>query len=104
MERNAGKVINMGLMERTEYAIRAKEEIILAFRLPLVLDLGLYPGYYFRGTLGAWMCIYGNRDPREIFNQCQSKGAFGRLQEVGIFRPGQDCPGSFRPFYSGDKN
>ena len=51
--RNVNKLINIGLMERTEDAIRAKREIILAFRLPLVLDLGLDVGYYFRVKFGV---------------------------------------------------
>ncbi|MBL7203022.1 MAG: hypothetical protein ISS63_01650 [Desulfobacteraceae bacterium] len=59
-------------MEDPKDGIRAKREIILAFRLPLILDLGLYIGYYFRVKFGAWRYIYGKRYPKEILNQYQS--------------------------------
>jgi hypothetical protein len=42
MVRDVNKLINMEIMEHPEDGISAKREIILAFRLPLVLDLGLY--------------------------------------------------------------
>lgn len=61
-------------------------------------------GYYFGVIFDAWRYVYGNRDPKDIFNQCQSKRVPGRLQKVDIFRPEQHCPGSSRSFYTGDKN
>ena len=42
MVRDVNKLIDIGLMERTEDGIRAKQEIILTSRPPLVLDLGLH--------------------------------------------------------------
>ena len=70
----------------------------------MVLNFGLYIGYYFGVLFGAWRYIYGNRDPKEIFNHCQSKRVLGRLQKVGIFRPEQHSPGNSRSFHTRDKN
>jgi hypothetical protein len=46
--------------------------------------LGLNIGYYFGAVFGTWRYIYGNRDPKEIFNQCQSERF---IKKVGLISP-----------------
>ena len=86
MVRDVNKLINMEIMERPEDGIRAKQEIILTSRPPLVLDLGLHTWYYFRVEFGYFRYIYGNRYPKEIFNQCQS-GELGLALDRGQIDP-----------------
>ena len=74
--RDVHKLIDMGLMGHPEDGTRAKREIILAVRLPLVLDLGLYIAYYFGVKPGAWRYIYGNRYPKKKFQSVSTKRSF----------------------------